>query len=385
MDTMNRLTPAIVALLSLLLVPHASLAAELSPVTVERVFPSVNLPGALFLDYLRDGSDRLVVLQQSGQIVTFDNVANPTPKPMADLRDRIRAGGEEGALGLAFHPDFKNNRQLFLHFTAKDMPRRGIIARFTVDPTFQTLDPASQQNILTVPQPYSNHNGGMIAFGPDKMLYIGLGDGGSGGDPQNYGQNKNTLLGKILRIDVDNPSPDRPYSIPDDNPFAKDPAYRGEIWALGLRNPWRFSFDRKTGELWCGDVGQNLWEEIALVKKGENHGWNIFEGNHPFRPAKPNETGPFVPPIVVHSHRQALCITGGYVYRGKKIPALQGAYIYGDYVRGTIWAIRHEEGKPATPQVLGNAPLISSFGEDRDGEIYIVSLGGGIYRFVPRS
>lgn len=362
----------------------SAVAAELSPVTVELAFPNVNLGGALYLDYPRDGSDRVVIAQQSGLISIMENDPKAAPRLMGDLRDRIRAGGEEGLLGLAFHPNFKANRQVFLHFTAIDMPRRGIIARFTMDASLQRIDPASQQIILTVPQPFSNHNGGMIAFGPDGMLYIGLGDGGSGGDPLNSGQNKNSILGKILRIDVDKADPGRAYAIPADNPFVGQPNVRGEIWAWGLRNPWRFSFDRKTGDLWAGDVGQNLWEEIDLIKKGENYGWNIYEGTHDFRPRRAEDVGPFTPPIVDYSHNAGVCVTGGYVYRGSKIPALQGAYIYGDYAKGTIWAIRHEPGKPVKPLVLGNVPAISSFGEDRDGEVYIVSLQGKIYRFVPR-
>ncbi|MCX5661864.1 MAG: PQQ-dependent sugar dehydrogenase [Planctomycetota bacterium] len=374
----------LVAVVALLLAPLAARAAELSPVTIEPAFPNVHLGGALYLDHPRDGSDRIVVVQQSGQISLIDNDPKATPRPMADLRDRIRAGGEEGLLGLAFHPDFKRNRQLFLHFTAIDMPRRGIIARFTMDPSLQRIDPASQEILLTIPQPYSNHNGGMIAFGPDGMLYIGLGDGGNGGDPHNNGQNKNTLLGKILRIDVDKPEAGRAYAIPADNPFVGQPGVRGEIWALGLRNPWRFSFDRKTGDLWAGDVGQNLWEEIDLIKKGENYGWNVFEGSRPFRAPGVADAGPFTPPIVDYSHNAGVCVTGGYVYRGKKIPALEGAYLYGDFGRGTIWAIHYEPGKPVKPMVLGNVPALASFGEDRDGEVYIVSLQGTIFRFAPR-
>ena len=332
-----------------------------------------------------DGSNRLFVLEQSGRVHGFKNhnaVAN-THVALDIQRQVRRNGNEEGLLGLAFHPDFKSNGQVFLHYTAAGGKRRNVLARFVMDKTRGQINPASQQIILEIDQPWANHNGGMIAFGPDGYLYIALGDGGAGGDPQNNGQNKATLLGSILRIDVDRRDRGLAYAIPPDNPFVGVSDARGELWAYGLRNVWRFSFDRQTGDLWAGDVGQVKWEEIDFIKKGGNYGWNTWEGNHPFKPTDKDE--PFEKPIIEHSRGQARSITGGYVYRGKQNPSLQGAYIYGDFATGLIWCLRYDGHQITEHRYITHVPSPSSFGEDQNGEIYITSFDGRIYRLVEQS
>jgi glucose/arabinose dehydrogenase len=218
----------------------------------------------------------------------------------------------------------------------------------------------------------------MLEFGPDGYLYIGLGDGGDANDPHDNGQKMDTLLGKMLRIDVDREEGGRPYAVPKDNPFVGQGGARGEIWALGLRNPWRYSFDRKTQELWCGDVGQDAWEEIDILKKGGNYGWNRREGKHKFRDGP---GGPFEEPVIEHNRREARSITGGYVYRGKKLKKLEGVYLYADYVTGNVWGLRWDGTRVASHRLLGTSQEVASFGEDRDGEVYFTSYNGRIYRF----
>ncbi len=240
-------------------------ADDESPIDVVEAFPNIHLRMPLFLTFVPDGSDRIVVVQQSGQVEVFDNNPNAAQtQEMVDLGDLLRWGGEEGLLGLAFDPDFKQNHWVYLYYTSSDMPRHNVLARFNVDPKTLSIDLSSQRIVLKLFHKWGNHDGGMIAFGPDHMLYVGVGDGGAGGDPDHHGQSKNTLLAKILRIDPDHADPHNPalpYAIPSDNPFVGQPNARGEIWCYGMRNPWRFSFDRQTGDLWCGDVGQDLWEE----------------------------------------------------------------------------------------------------------------------------
>lgn len=380
---------AMMLLQFLLAVPKV--VAEKSPVNVINAFPKLRFQGPLFLNYPLDGTDRIFVVEQGGRIIWFENRPDVTETHVAiDIRAKVRAGGEEGLLGFAFHPKFKENHQVVLHYTAHDMPRRNVISRFKMDPKNETIDPASEEILLEVRQPWANHNGGMTAFGPDGFLYLSLGDGGSGGDPRNSGQKLDTMLGKILRIDIDHASSNgtKKYAIPKDNPFPDGAT--PEIYAYGLRNVWRFSFDRKTGSLWAGDVGQNLWEEIDIIRRGGNYGWRIREGMHDFNvPSGGIPAGlKLIDPVVEHHHREAISITGGYVYRGKKIPALSGRYIYGDYGSGLIWgldAADAEAGREVKPTYLGEARAIASFGEDRDGEIYIVSLGGRIMKFVPVS
>ena len=247
--------------------------------------------------------------------------------------------------------------------------------------------PNSQEIIIEIEQPESNHNGGMIEFGKDGFLYIALGDGGGAGDrhgPIGNSQNKSNLLGKILRIDVDKKVDGKAYSIPKDNRFVGEAGTRPEIFAYGLRNPWRFSFDRKTGDLWTGDVGQNQWEEIDIVEKGKNYGWNIMEGTHAFRARRPEEpVVELVAPVAEHNHGESKSVTGGYVYRGKAIADLDGWYVYGDYATRLCWVMRMENGKPTKPKFFVQAPQSpSSFGEDQDGEVYLVGYSGAMYKLV---
>ena len=304
-----------------------------------------------------------------------------------DLSDRIEAGGERGLLGLAFHPDFAANGRVFVHYS-----RRGdgatVISELAASADRGTADPASERILFTHEQPFANHNGGQIAFGPDGYLYIGLGDGGSGGDPLGNGQNLQVLLGKILRIDIDgSPAANKQYAIPATNPYApegRDPgAGLPEIWAFGLRNPWRFSFDRDTGDLYIGDVGQGSWEEIDRQPGdsagGENYGWNFLEGSHCYTYC---DTITAVAPVAEYNHEADCSVTGGYVYRGSRQPALVGSYLFSDYCSGTIWTLAADGG--LTPLPLFHSGLnVSSFGESEDGEIYLVDISdGGLYRIV---
>jgi glucose/arabinose dehydrogenase len=333
-----------------------------------------------FLTHAGDGSGRIFVVEQDGRIWILKD-SETLETPFLDVRDIIsRDASERGLLGLAFHPDFEDNAQFFINYT--DSQGDTVIARYlaaTDDP--DVAAPSSAEIILTIHQPFANHNGGDIAFGPDGYLYIGMGDGGSGGDPEDNGQNPEALLGKILRIDVNSGDP---YGIPDDNPYADDPVNAKEIWALGVRNPWRFSFDRETGDLYIGDVGQNQYEEVnfqpADSKGGENYGWNIVEGFHNF-------SGAAVPdgltdPFFEYSHSDGCSVTGGYVYRGEALPDLQGVYLFGDYCSGTVWAsYRDAEGAWQTDVFLQSGSQISSFGEDESGELYLVNHGGSVLRF----
>lgn len=277
---------------------------------------------------------------------------------------------------MAFHPDFASNGYVYLSYTSNSGGLVSRISRFSLDGTGQALDPASEKILLTVPQPYSNHNGGQIAFGPDGYLYIGLGDGGSGGDPDGNGQNTGTLLGAMLRIDVGDGSSGS-YTIPDDNPFVNSGG-APEIFAWGLRNPWRWSFDKDTGELWAGDVGQNQYEEIDIIVNGANYGWNTMEGLHCYGAASCDQTG-LTLPVTEYDHTQGQSVTGGYVYRGTDIPFLQGRYLYADYVTGRIWSLEETGMEQYTSTELLDSSLnIAAFAEDHNGELYIVSLSGGI-------
>jgi glucose/arabinose dehydrogenase len=307
--------------------------------------------------------------------------------PYLDIRKQVNFGGECGLLSIAFHPEFASNGLLYVNYTSKGKLQT-VISEFRAQRNARAIDPATERVILRIDQPFSNHNGGQIAFGPDGMLYIGMGDGGSANDPQENGQNPRTLLGKILRIDV---SPRRGYAVPKDNPFVKDDRFAPEIWALGLRNPWRFSFDRVTGDCYTGDVGQNTYEEVDLLVAGANYGWNEREGFHPFQRGR--NSPEFVDPLAEYGRDKGLSVTGGYVYRGKMFPALDGVYLYADYGTGRFWGLRQSKGI-----VTANAELIvtrqgkpilnrvqpSSFGEDAAGEMYVCDHNGVVYRIVKR-
>ena len=366
--------------LAALVLPGAANGAGVE-VEVTRAFPALGFTQPLFLAGV-PGEERLVVLEKGGRMRAFspaDDVASAAT--ILDLSGRVATASEQGLLGLAFDPAFQSNRFIYVHYSLPSGPRRSVIARFTWDPTTDAVDLGSERILLEVEQPFQNHNGGMLAFGPDDFLYIALGDGGSGGDPQDHGQNLATLLGSVLRIDVHPGDPALAYDIPSDNPFRDTAGAQPEIWAYGLRNPWRMSFDRNTGELWLADVGQDAIEEINVVVRGGNYGWRVFEGTEFF--ANSDNTPPgatFEPPLYEYPHSVGRSVTGGYVYRGARFPDLFGAYVFGDFVTGDVWALRQADGTVEIEH-LGNVPQLASFGEDGAGELYIVSLAGTLHRF----
>jgi len=364
-------------------------ASDPSDIHLELVAEGLDSP--IGITNAGDGSGRLFVNEQAGIIRVINRDGSLRQQPFVDLRDRIQAGGERGLLGLAFHPDFKDNGRLFVHYS-----RAGdgatVVSELQAAPDHQTADRDSERVILTVPQPFANHNGGELSFGPDGYLYLGLGDGGSGGDPFGNGQNPDVLLGKILRLDVDGPhAPRREYGLPPDNAFGTDGPHPGqgapEIWAMGLRNPWRFSFDDKTGDLYIGDVGQGSWEEIdrqpADAKPGRNYGWNETEGLHCYTDGC--DRSKFVDPIAEYGHEGTpdCSVSGGYVYRGSEQPELDGVYVFGDYCSGNMWTLQVDTKRYEPHTVLRSDISISSFGEGENGEIYVSDIsGGGVYRVV---
>lgn len=331
-----------------------------------------------------DGSGRLFIVEQTGAIQVLENGAL-LDAPFLDLSDQVSGGSEQGLLGLAFHPDYAENGQFFINYT--DLDGNTSIDRYRVSDDDPNLaDPESGEQLLFVEQPFRNHNGGQLAFGPDGFLYIALGDGGSGGDPQNNGQNPATLLGGILRIDIDSPTGDLAYGIPSDNPFADGADGAPEVYIYGLRNPWRFSFDRETGDLYIADVGQNGMEEITMLPTGEqagaNLGWNRLEGSACFADAACDPDGTVLP-TVEYNHEFGCSVTGGYVMRGGLIPALDGVYLFGDYCSGLLWGTaRDADGAWQTSEPVETGLNISSFGQGPDGELYVVDLNGAVYQVV---
>ena len=365
--------------------------APLSELDIEEAFPNLSFPEMVYMTYADDDSNRLFVVLKPGVIMVFPNERHVSSAAwFLDIRGRVRGtGSEEGLLGLAFGPDYRVNGNFYVYYSASN-PRRSVVSRFSVSATNPNLaDDTSEQIILEVRQPFPNHNGGQILFGPDGYLYIGLGDGGSGGDPDRNGQNLSTFLGTILRLDVTGAPPDGAYAVPADNPFVgRGGGTREEIWAYGLRNPWRFSFDRGTSVLWTADVGQNRFEEIDIIEPGLNYGWNIMEGFHCFfRPGRSGcEQEGLTLPIFEYDHSEGCSVTGGYVYRASRISALQGVYVYGDFCSGKIWGL-HYDGASVTAhtEIADTRIYISSFAEDQAGEIYILNFdasGGKIYRFA---
>jgi glucose/arabinose dehydrogenase len=335
-----------------------------------------------------DGSERLFVVEKGGTIRIIQD-GEVVETPFLDITDRVGSGGyEQGLLGLAFAPDYAESGLFYVNYT--DLSGNTMVSRFTVSEDANIADPASEEAILRQAQPYPNHNGGHLAFGPDNYLYIGLGDGGSGGDPQGNGQRLDTWLGKILRIEV-NPEfvPEgQPYGIPDDNPYVDQEGSLPEIWAHGLRNPWRFSFDRETGDLWIADVGQNQIEEINLAAgnpPGLNYGWNPTEGTQCYLEADCDTSG-FTLPAMEYTHDEGGCsVTGGYVYRGEEMPDLQGDFVFADFCSGFLWTGSSDDGATWTMSTPIETGLgISAFGEDADGNLYFADLsGGGVYLLVP--
>ena len=359
-------------------------AASWGAVTIKAEPKVTGLSSPVDITHAGDGSGRLFIILQGGRIVIFDGVQILSP-PFLDIASLVSSGGERGLLGAAFHPNYVGNGFFYLSYT--NTAGDSVIARYSVSLDPNRADPTSGVILLTIPQPFSNHNGGQLHFGPDGYLYIGIGDGGSGGDPQNNGQDLGTLLGKILRIDVDSGFP---FTVPPDNPFVGVVGAREEIWSFGLRNPWRFSFDRLTGDLFIGDVGQNSWEEVdfqpANSTGGENYGWRLMEGNSCFNPAINCNNGTLTLPILVYDHSVGCSVTGGYLYRGSKNPNLNGLYLYGDFCSGLIWGAQQDGlGGWNTTVLLDTNFSISTFGEDESGEIYFAHLSatdGTIYQVV---
>lgn len=358
-----------------------------SGIQVEPAFPDIRFTRPVDLQAAGDGSNRIFVVEQPGVIKVLDtDDANPSATVFLDIRNRVRdAGNEEGLLGLAFHPNYTANGFFFVYYTASS-PRRSVLARYRVSASDPDRgDVGSEAVLLTQAQPASNHNGGQIAFGPDGYLYVGLGDGGGANDQFGNGQTRSTILGTILRIDVDTPSGGRAYGIPADNPLVGNIlGYREEIYAYGLRNPWRFSFDADTGRLFTADVGQNAYEEINIIEKGGNYGWNTMEGNHCFRPRQGCDRTGLTLPVAEYAHNgQPKSVTGGYVYRGARAPTLTGQYIYADYVDGRIWALTLDGATVTSTELTDTRLNIASFGEDEAGELYICAFDGLLYRFAP--
>jgi glucose/arabinose dehydrogenase len=330
-----------------------------------------------------DGSGRIFIVEKPGTIsVLSGDMKKPTREVFIDLHDKVNSrGNEQGLLGLAFHPDYKNNGKFYVNYTTNN---NTVIASYRIRSDGSNLgNPTSEKILLTFKQPFENHNGGELAFGPDGYLYIATGDGGSGGDPYKNGQNLKTLLGKILRIDVDQTNGDHMYAIPKDNPFYQNKnGNREEIYAYGLRNPWRFSFDRDTGKLWAADVGQSTVEEIDIIENGHNYGWNTMEGSLCFKPNKGcNQEGITTPVWEYNPEGGGASITGGYVYRGEEIPSLVGKYVFADFVDGRIWTLSYNGSNKATAEKLDLEQFnITSFGEDEAGEIYASLYDGQIVR-----
>lgn len=338
------------------------------------------LEAPLYVGHAGDGSKRLFVVEQAGRIRVARDGKVAT-EPFLDITQLITAGGEQGLLGLAFHPDFEDNGRFFVNYT--DVNGDTVIAEYHAPPGGMTADPSSAQEIIAFDQPFANHNGGGMEFGPDSYLYIGTGDGGSGGDPLGNGQSLDTLLGKLLRLDVD--SGER-YAIPPDNPFAGQAGARPEIFAYGLRNPWRFSFDR--GSLWIGDVGQSDLEEINRVpadRASVNYGWNIMEGDECFAGPDCSRRG-LTLPVATYSHKFGCSVTGGFVYRGSEVPNLVGTYVLGDYCSGSIWGLDADGPFPQRlRELIASDRSISSFGLDESGELYVTDLASGeVLRIVAR-
>ena len=385
--------------------PKAGASAGLPKLETAVAFPNLRFDRPVTLAEPADGSNLLFVVEQHAKkIWSFPNERGTSDKQLfLELPDPINKGNEEGLLGMAFHPKYKENKAFFVYYSANDNGKRhSVVSRFKATAENpRAADPSSEERIwVSSEDPYENHNGGHIAFGPDGFLYITLGDGGAADDPMNSGQNPADWFASILRIDVDHPSGGKPYGIPADNPARRAKKYARwapEVYCIGLRNVWKFSFDRQTGDLWAGDVGQNLWEMVHKIDNGGNYGWSIKEAFHNFQPQRrqrPDSASKIAPPIVEYPHAptrnrsdSGLSITGGYVYRGKKLPSLEGIYVYGDFDSGRIWGLKYQDGKLLTSGELidvkrGPKLNIASFGEDSTGELFILAFDGRIHELV---
>lgn len=355
-------------------------------ISLQNAYPNLRFSKPLDFQSPEDDTDRIFVVEQGGTIKVFPNnetVSESTT--FLDISSNLVNRDELGLLGLVFHPNYRSNGLFYVMYTSSS--DLAVVSSFQVSSSNPDVADASSETILLrIPQPFTNHNGGQLAFGPDGYLYIAAGDGGSGGDPQGNAQNLTNLLGKILRIDVDRTENGLEYAIPSDNPFVSSRSSRHEIYAYGLRNPWRFSFDVQSNVLWAGDVGQNVIEEIDVIESGANYGWNTFEGTQCFNSATCDTNG-FVAPVFEYDQSaNDRSITGGYVYRGQTLNSLQGLYIYGDFISGKIWGLSTNLGSTLTNQLLVESRLpISSFGTDSNNELYVCAFDGAIYKFVEAS
>jgi glucose/arabinose dehydrogenase len=345
-----------------------------------RVYPDLKFERPLWMTALP--GRRWLLVEQAGRI--RDIRAEATEAPVfLDLTDRVsRDSNEEGLLGLALHPGFATNHRFFVYYSAAT-PRRSVLSEFRATPDGSAGLADTERVVLEIPQPYSNHNGGALLFGPDNKLYVSLGDGGSGGDPRGHGQNPETLLGSILRLDIDNVPAGATYGVPPDNPFANHPTARPEIWAYGLRNAWRMSFDRQTGQLWAADVGQDQVEEINIIEKGKNYGWALMEGNRKHANSHVPKDLKLAPPHHTYLHGLGMSVTGGYVYRGTKHPTLKGRYVYADFVSGRVWALTKETPPKADLLVPMSGLFLASFAEDQKGELLLLAFDGKLYELTP--
>jgi glucose/arabinose dehydrogenase len=357
--------------------------ADIPRLQVQRLFPNIKLRRPVQAVQAPGDDRHLYVLEQAGRVMRLDLTKPDATEAEVwmDIREQVNSAGNElGLLSIVFDPKFADTHQFFLYYTA-NKPLRSELTRFDVAPATGMPVLKSAKVFLEVKQPYSNHNGGTVLFGPDGMLYLSLGDGGAANDPHGNSQNMGALLGKIIRIDVRRSEGGEPYAIPADNPFVDNPKAAPEIWATGLRNVWRMSFDRKTGQLFAGDVGQNAYEEVDLIVKGGNYGWNPREGLHAFDKGRPGTAGAaYIDPIAEYPHDQGVSVTGGHVYRGSKWPSLQGVYLYADYAFGTIWGLRCNGDRCTPSQVVwqrqGGKSMWSSFGELNNGELVLCAFDG---------
>jgi len=360
-------------------VPAAAGAPVAGAYAARTVFPKLDFDQMLGLFPIPGDPSHALLLTKDGTIRRASLVDDAEePSVFLDIRSRIikNPGQEEGLLGLAFSPDYAASGKFYVYFSAGD-PRRQVISRFVA--SGDHADASTEHVLLEIADPYPNHNGGAMAFGADGYLYLGEGDGGSAGDPNGNGQNTDALLGKILRIDVSGTD----YAIPPDNPFAGGGG-RGEVYAYGLRNPWRIAFDPVTNELWAGDVGQNKWEEIDRIVKGGNYGWNVMEGNHCYKPSSGCDTSGLIPPRAEYSHDEGCSVTGGYVYRGKAMRELQGWYLYSDYCSGRVWALNTADDASAPVELFNSKKPVTSFAQDADGELYLVTWANEVDQIVRR-
>ena len=358
--------------------PARSVTEAPAAVRVVDAYPKLKFDAPVEFTHANDGTNRVFVVEQSGRIRVFDNNANTSSAgTYLDIRKKVAYGGEMGLLGLAFHPKFNENGYFYVNYT-KDNPRETVVSRFQAPKGAATVDPATEVVLFKFRQPYSNHNGGKVLFGPDGYLYVTTGDGGSGGDPQGNGQDRTNWLGKVIRVDVNSKEKGN-YGIPADNPFKgnKD-GFLEEIYAYGLRNPWRISFDDE-GRLWAGDVGQNEIEEVDIITKGGNYGWRVKEGKSNFKSTSKNTPADYIAPVWQYSHSNGdVSVTGGMVYRGQQNPSLKGKYVYADYASGRVWTLT-PKGNEATnnQEIISRAGTISAFGEDQNKELYLCNHGGG--------